>query len=466
MGGPVNKEGEAGEVDVEIERAVAMDADDDDGAADANDPSRSPGTERATPTRGDESVGPHEKNQSPHARPEDVSDEVDALVAAAVDKGVGVAAHTLKDAMVSARTVEGGGGHAADAMARALADSLLARMMPGSAAVNASIVPVGDDTCADVSSPGGSMERHDDAEMSVVEMSESASRCSPRAVLLAAEVLTRMPTDSDSTSTSKPGPRLRLIRGVFHALRARMGNCLGAAKVGVFPALVRALADHIIHTNDDESDESGPSGAEYFYVGEEFKILRRCARLVAAHHMPVGHLRMWLATCASLAGPGRGVMLHELDAALALPQSRGPSRMFQLDGENSGVLGASVGGPWPFNDGGFAVVTWVYLETTRGSDDSAAHAAAVASHAAASSGHDVGPALLLRRRRRRPATKRITCRGCSRSYPRRMGATRGWRRTSTGGTWCSRRRAGLSRLADSGRRGRRRSPRRSPTLSN
>jgi hypothetical protein len=65
-------------------------------------------------------------------------------------------------------------------------------------------------------------------------------------VLLAAEVLTRMPTDSDSTSTSKPGPRLRLIRGVFHALRARMGNCLGAAKVGVFPALVRALADHII----------------------------------------------------------------------------------------------------------------------------------------------------------------------------------------------------------------------------
>ena len=392
MGGPVNKEGEAGEVDVEIERAVAMDADDDDGAADANDPSRSPGTERATPTRGDESVGPHEKNQSPHARPEDVSDEVDALVAAAVDKGVGVAAHTLKDAMVSARTVEGGGGHAADAMARALADSLLARMMPGSAAVNASIVPVGDDTCADVSSPGGSMERHDDAEMSVVEMSESASRCSPRAVLLAAEVLTRMPTDSDSTSTSKPGPRLRLIRGVFHALRARMGNCLGAAKVGVFPALVRALADHIIHTNDDESDESGPGGAEYFYVGEEFKILRRCARLVAAHHMPVGHLRMWLATCASLAGPGRGAMLHELDAALALPQSRGPSRMFQLDGENSGVLGASVGGPWPFNDGGFAVVTWVYLETTRGSDDSAAHAATVASHAAASSGHDVGPA--------------------------------------------------------------------------
>ena len=48
------------------------------------------------------------------------------------------------------------------------------------------------------------------------------------------------------------------------------------------------------------------------------------------------------------------------------------------------MLGASVGGPWPFNDRGFAVVTWVYLETTRGSDDAAAAAAAVASHAAAS----------------------------------------------------------------------------------
>ena len=83
-------------------------------------------------------------------------------------------------------------------MARALAESILARMMPRSAATRASLEPVGDDTCADVRrtsflTPSPSI--HDDAERSVVEMSESAARCSPRAVLLAAEVLPRMPPD-------------------------------------------------------------------------------------------------------------------------------------------------------------------------------------------------------------------------------------------------------------------------------
>ena len=382
------KDGEAGEVDVEIERAVAMDAHNENDAADAtNDASRS-GESHA------ETLGPRAdgQSQSPIARPEDVSDEVDALVAAAVDKGVGVAARTLREAMSSARTVEGAGGRAADAMARALAESILARMMPRSSAWDASFEPVGDDTCADVrrtsfieppSSSDAAASDDDDAR-SVVEMSESAARCSPRAVLLAAEVLPRMPPDDDGSSAGGPGPRLRLVRGMFHALRARMGNCLSAAAVGVFPALVKALADHLLALHDDGFDGDGET--------EEYvRILRLCVRLVAAHHTPVGHLRMWLAACASLAGTGRGALLDELDAALALPQSKGPARMFVLDGESGGVLGASSGGPWPFNDHGFAVVTWVYLETTRGSDDAAAAVAAVASHAAVSSGGAIGP---------------------------------------------------------------------------
>ena len=380
------KDGEAGEVGVEIERAVAMDADDENDAADAtNDTSRSGDSDAATPGRVDDG-----QSRSPIARPEDVSDEVDALVTAAVDKGVGVAARTLREAMSSARTVEGAGGRAADAMARALAESILARMMPRSAATRASLEPVGDDTCADVrrtsfieppSSSDAAASDDDDAR-SVVEMSESAARCSPRAVLLAAEVLPRMPPDEWSVGGG-PGPRLRLVRGMFHALRARMGNCLSAAAVGVFPALVKALADHLLARDDDDDDGDlgGKSGET-----EESRILRLCVRLVAAHHTPVGHLRMWLAACASLAGTGRGALLDELDAALALPQSKGPARMFVLDGESGGVLGASVGGPWPFNEHGFAVVTWVYLETTRESDDAAAAAAAVASHAATSSG--------------------------------------------------------------------------------
>ena len=84
----------------------------------------------------------------------------------------------------------------------------------------------------------------------------------------------------------------------------------------VFPALVKALADHLLARDDDaDGDLGGKSG------DEESRILRlRSAG--RAHHTPVGHLRMWLAACASLAGTGRGALLDELDAALALPQSK------------------------------------------------------------------------------------------------------------------------------------------------
>ena len=131
-------------------------------ASRSNEPSRWTPTTRTTPrmprtTRPDRVIrtpppGRVDDGQSRSriARPEDVSDEVDALVTAAVDKGVGVAARTLREAMLSARTVEGAGGRAADAMARALAESILARMMPQAAATRASLEPVGVDTCADV----------------------------------------------------------------------------------------------------------------------------------------------------------------------------------------------------------------------------------------------------------------------------------------------------------------------------
>ena len=79
-------------------------------------PSRSGDPDAATPGRVDDG-----QSRSPIARPEDVSDEVDALVTAAVDKGVGVAARTL-GRRCHLRVRSRAGGRAADAMARALAD--------------------------------------------------------------------------------------------------------------------------------------------------------------------------------------------------------------------------------------------------------------------------------------------------------------------------------------------------------
>ena len=108
------------------------------------------------------------------------------------------------------------------------------------------------------------------------------------------------------------------------------------------------------------------------------------------------------------------------------------------------MLGASVGGPWPFNDRGFAVAR-VYLETTRGSDDAAAAATAVASHAATSSGGAVGPKSKWSGGRRRLAAAasgeaRITCRGS-------LVRLRGGRGRGGGGAWClvPRRRAAAAR---------------------
>jgi hypothetical protein len=120
------------------------------------------------------------------------------------------------------------------------------------------------------------------------------------------------------------------------------------------------------------------------------RVLGGCVRLLAAHTLPVAHLRMWLAVAAGAAGGARGVLLDNLDAALRLSQSRGPAAAFQLDGESSGLLGVSTPGHWPFNDQGFTFVTWMYLESLSGSETAAAAAAAIAAAAATAVGGGEG----------------------------------------------------------------------------
>ena len=118
---------------------------------------------------------------------------------------------------------------------------------------------------------------------------------------------------------------------------------------------------------------------------------------MAGHTLSVGNLRAWLRIAAEARGTARGALVRALDATLRSPRSGGPAAFFMLDGEGSGVLGASGagagggagsnpgggsnstgGGGWPFNDRGFSFVTWVYLESLRGSETSAAAAAAIA----------------------------------------------------------------------------------------
>ena len=173
---------------------------------------------------------------------------------------------------------------------------------------------------------------------------------------------------------------------------------------------------------------------------EARRVAEACVVEMAGHTLSVGNLRAWLRIAAEARGTARGALVRALDAALRSPRSGGPASFFALGGEGSGVLGASgarsnshsgfgsgsgsnSSSGWPFNDRGFAFVTWVYLESLRGPSRAAAAA---------------GRRLRRRRRRRREGgaqasdnpppppqqpqlpprgTRRNTCLVCSASSP-------------------------------------------------
>jgi hypothetical protein len=57
----------------------------------------------------------------------------------------------------------------------------------------------------------------------------------------------------------------------------------------------------------------------------------------------------------------RAPLLSALAGALSHPETDGPSATFQLDGENSGLLGTGAK-QWPFTHS-YAVATWIYIES-------------------------------------------------------------------------------------------------------
>ena len=360
------------------------------------------------------------------------------LVAAATERGVSAAARTLAEAMSTA--VEGAergaeeSQRAVDAMADALADALLRRIMPSGEAERAST------RTADAGRPRADADADYVDDEGIVELSAPSAMCNPRAVLLAAQLVGMMPRENETWTTrgdledgagaapaeapdpGSPGagPRLRLLRGLLHALRAHMCNCLDASRAGALVPLLRVLAEAA--ADDPLRPDAPPSSVddEPPVLGHRDEEARRvaeaCVVEMAGHTLSVGNLRAWLRIAAEARGTARGALVRALDAALRSPRSGGPASFFALDGEGSGVLGASgarsnshsgfgsgsgsnSSSGWPFNDRGFAFVTWVYLESLRGSETAAAAAAEIAAAAAAAAGGARRPATIPRRRR-------------------------------------------------------------------
>ncbi|CAI7867779.1 unnamed protein product, partial [Closterium sp. NIES-54] len=85
---------------------------------------------------------------------------------------------------------------------------------------------------------------------------------------------------------------------------------------------------------------------------------------------------------SGIAGSGRAaLLLTALERAMAGEEARGPSHSFELDGRTSGLLGPG-DSKWPFSNG-YAVATWLYVESFVDTSASAITAAAKAAAIAA-----------------------------------------------------------------------------------
>ena len=295
-----------------------------------------------TETRGDDDADPEAA---------DVAEEVDALVSAACARGIGAAAHTLREAMAmaSGKNVPGAAccdRHAARAMAEATAAALVKQILPGLAEASRARL-------LDLETrvrPGSRLDfRLDFEEDSLVDLSAPEATANPRAALLAAQLLDAMPPDDEETPddfsafdgsasetrVSRRGPRERVLLALRLAFRARLGNCLEASRAGAFPPLARFLLSAA-----RDAETNGKSRIRSFVA----RLAQTCVAHVLAQTVSPAHLRSYLAMARGASGFARGALVAALAEALEHTKSLGPAATFQLDGEGSGLLGAVGGG--------------------------------------------------------------------------------------------------------------------------
>eukprot|EP00850_Spirogloea_muscicola_P006613 SM000031S11622 [mRNA] locus=s31:702958:718064:- [translate_table: standard] len=126
--------------------------------------------------------------------------------------------------------------------------------------------------------------------------------------------------------------------------------------------------------------EDGGASAEW-----DVGLLLHAIQALGGHSLPLPDLRAWMEVCAEAAAHCNGRSAVELTVALeravASEEAAGPACTFELDGESSGLLGPGES-RWPFASG-YAVVTWLYIESFADTVGAAATAAAIAAAATA-----------------------------------------------------------------------------------
>ncbi|CAM6090221.1 unnamed protein product [Calypogeia fissa] len=167
-------------------------------------------------------------------------------------------------------------------------------------------------------------------------------------------------------------PRTRMAKGLALVLQSCTRNRAMCSAAGLLQVLLETVRDIII--SQDKKD----------FCWDPSPLLDALEAL-GSHSMTVTDLRDWLNTVVVGIPIGKAVdLMLSLERAMQGDETRGPSYSFEFDGESSGLLGPAES-RWPFVSG-YAVATWLYIESFADTVNTAAAAAAIAAAAAAKTG--------------------------------------------------------------------------------
>lgn len=193
-----------------------------------------------------------------------------------------------------------------------------------------------------------------------------------RAATVAGELIPWLPCVGDAEDLMSP--RTRMVRGLLAILRACTRNRAMCSTAGLLGVLLQS-AEKIFVEDVGSTEQVKWDGTPLCY----------CIQYLAGHSLSVTDLHRWFhAVTRTMTSKWAARLMLALEKAIGGKESRGPACTFEFDGESSGLLGPGES-RWPFTNG-YAIATWIYIESFADTLNTATAAAAIAAAAAAKSG--------------------------------------------------------------------------------
>ncbi|KAL3680877.1 hypothetical protein R1sor_023833 [Riccia sorocarpa] len=213
-----------------------------------------------------------------------------------------------------------------------------------------------------------------------IDGSQKANESSPPKIMLsagsaivAAKLIPWLPWENESEEMASP--RTRMAKGLAVVLQSCTRNRAMCSAAGLLHVLLETVHDiskaEVVEETADDNWDSTP--------------LLDALEALGSHSLTVMDLREWLSTAVVAIPAGKATdLVLSLERAMVGEETRGPSYSFEFDGESSGLLGPAES-RWPFISG-YAIATWLFIESFADTVNTAAAAAAIAAAAAAKTG--------------------------------------------------------------------------------